>query len=80
MALLSEEGAVHVRRGDGAVVTQTVANHRIGPRTRFTETLRRAGRKPSREVRAMETAGARRAEAEALGPPPPALGCIARNR
>lgn len=67
VALLSEEGAVHVRRGAGAVVTQTVADYPIGPRTRFTENLRRAGLEPSRQFLAMETAGARRAEAEALG-------------
>lgn len=66
-ALLAEEGLVHVRRGAGATVTQRVADYPIGARTRFTENLRRAGREPARAFLSMETAGARRAEAEALG-------------
>ncbi len=67
MALLAEEGAIHVRRGAGATVVQRVLDYPIGARPRFGASLRAAGHEPSRRFLVRETAGARREEAEALG-------------
>jgi len=67
VAARREDGLLHVRRGAGATVTQLLGDYPIGPRTRFTESLAAAGRRPGREMLSGATVGASREEAEALG-------------
>ncbi|MEO1689276.1 MAG: phosphonate metabolism transcriptional regulator PhnF, partial [Pseudomonadota bacterium] len=69
MAELREQGLLHVRRGAGATVTQVMTDYPIGARTRFSESLAAAGRRPGRDLLRGETVGASRDEAEALGLP-----------
>jgi GntR family phosphonate transport system transcriptional regulator len=66
MAQLREAGAIHVRRGAGAVVTEGRIDYRLGPRTRFSANLTAAGRIPGRRLLRLETIAASRAEALAL--------------
>lgn len=67
IASMRDAGLVHVRRGAGATVTHATTDYPIGRRTRFSENLLAAGRRPGREVLRGETVGASPQEAEALG-------------
>ena len=67
LAGLGEEGRVRTRRGAGAFVASVPTDYPIGKRTRFTENLRRAGRRPGREVGGFALRAATQAEAELLG-------------
>lgn len=66
---LVAEGLVRTRRGAGAFVTATPTDYPIGRRVRFTETLRRAGRSPGRQVMGLEERAATAEEAEVLQVP-----------
>ncbi|MEL7098846.1 MAG: phosphonate metabolism transcriptional regulator PhnF [Pseudomonadota bacterium] len=50
LSALVDDGLVRTRRGAGAFVAAVPTDYPIGKRTRFTENLRRAGRRPEREV------------------------------
>ncbi|MDF2232041.1 phosphonate metabolism transcriptional regulator PhnF [Albimonas sp. CAU 1670] len=65
-AALAEAGLVHVRRGAGATVTHATTDYPISRRTRFSENLRNAGRRPERRILALDVQAASRPEAEAL--------------
>ena len=66
-AALAEASLVHGRRGAWATVPHATTDYPISRRVRFSENLRAAGREPSRRILSLETQGAGRLEAEALG-------------
>ncbi len=70
LAALREEGAIHVRQGAGATVTETPVQYRLGQRTRFRHNLAAAGRSGGHRFLRIETLPAEPHEAEALGLPP----------
>lgn len=67
LADLRDVGAIYVRRGAGAYVTEARIDYPLGARTRFAANLGRAGRSTSREILRLETLWAEPAQAEALG-------------
>lgn len=66
LALLVEQGLVRTRRGSGAFVTARPTDYPIGPRVRFSENLRRAGRLPGRSMLTQDIRAATEGEAEVL--------------
>ncbi|MEM7500237.1 MAG: phosphonate metabolism transcriptional regulator PhnF [Pseudomonadota bacterium] len=74
LADLAEAGLIHVRRGAGATVLAATSaapglDYTLGPRTRFSENLRAAGRLPGHRMLRLEALRADAAEAEALDIP-----------
>ncbi|WP_299142903.1 phosphonate metabolism transcriptional regulator PhnF [uncultured Tateyamaria sp.] len=67
LSALVTDGTVHTRRGAGAFVAQTPTDYPIGKRVRFHQNVAAAGRRPTKDVRAIETRQSNAAEAEALG-------------
>ncbi len=67
MEELSRRGLVRVEQGRGSFVTEDVIDYTIGPRTRFSEVIRRQNREPAGIVLRVEEAAADRAAADALG-------------
>jgi GntR family phosphonate transport system transcriptional regulator len=70
LADLVEAGLVRTRRGAGAFVAFRPADYPIGPKARFHQNLRAAGRMPDRRILSVETRLAAPEEAAALGLPP----------
>ncbi|MGR3490478.1 MAG: phosphonate metabolism transcriptional regulator PhnF [Shimia sp.] len=81
ISALVEEGLIRTRRGAGAFVAACPTDYPIGKRTRFTENLRRAGRAPSRETRALGVRAATEVEASllAIAPGDPVLATHGRS-
>ncbi|MBY4893511.1 phosphonate metabolism transcriptional regulator PhnF [Rhodobacteraceae bacterium N5(2021)] len=67
IADMAEQNIVHSRRGAGVFVRHVPTPYRIGRRTRFRQNLSEAGRVPERRVLSLETRGANKQEAGALG-------------
>lgn len=67
MEELSRRGLVRVEQGRGSFVTEDVIDYTIGPRTRFSEVIRRQNREPAGTILRVEEVPADRAAAEALG-------------
>lgn len=63
---LRMEGAIHVRRGSGAFVTQGRIDYPIGTRTRMSRNLAEIGRTPGRKVLRVESLPASPREAQNL--------------
>lgn len=63
---LAEAGTIFTRRGAGAFVAHRPTEYPLGPRVRFHQNLRAAGRLPATRVLALETRSADATEAEAL--------------
>lgn len=80
LAALVADGLVRTRRGSGAFVAAVPTDYPIGPRVRFSENLRRAGRLPGREVLLQERRAATAGEAEALAIAPGALVLCSHGR
>jgi GntR family phosphonate transport system transcriptional regulator len=70
LADLADTGLIRTRRGAGAFVAQRPADYPIGPKVRFHQNLRAAGRIPDRRILSVETRLAAPDEAAALGLPP----------
>jgi GntR family phosphonate transport system transcriptional regulator len=70
LADLVEGGLIRTRRGAGAFAAQRPADYPIGPKVRFHQNLRAAGRIPDRRILSVETRLAAPDEAAALGLPP----------
>ena len=66
LAALSTQGLVRPRRGAGVFVTATPTDYPIGPRVRFHQNLRAAGRSPAKRLLALDTRAASSAERSAL--------------
>ena len=66
LARLAREGLVATRRGAGTFVLAPPADYPIGPRVRFSENIRAAGRTPSRAGLTMTTRAADADEGAAL--------------
>ncbi len=73
LAALSNEGAIYVRQGSGAYVSQTMVNYPLNAKTRFSQNLLGAGLNSHREILRLETIAASRVEAQALHLPEGAL-------
>jgi GntR family phosphonate transport system transcriptional regulator len=67
MEELSRGGLVRVEQGRGAFVTEDVLDYTVGPRTRFSEWIRRHNKEPSGRVLRLEEIAAERAVASGLG-------------
>jgi GntR family phosphonate transport system transcriptional regulator len=70
LARLARAGLVRPRRGAGTYVLAPPTDYPLGPRVRFTEAIRAAGRIPSRAGTVVTTRAADAAEAQALDLPP----------
>lgn len=66
LADLSASGLIHVRRGAGATVTADRMDYPVGRRTRFSENVTAAGRRPGHRMLRLETLPADAEEAAAL--------------
>jgi len=55
LAMLQDEGHIHVRQGAGAFVNQSKIDYRLGAKTRFSQNLAGTGLKTGREVLRLET-------------------------
>ncbi len=66
MSALVDEGLVHTRRGAGAFVKATPTEYPLGKRMRYHQSLRAAGRLPSKKVISIETRPSTAEEAERL--------------
>ncbi len=67
MEELSRRGLVRVEQGRGSFVAEDVIDYTIGPRTRFSEVIRKQNREPAGIVLRVEEVAADRAAADALG-------------
>ncbi|SNT19647.1 phosphonate metabolism transcriptional regulator PhnF [Antarctobacter heliothermus] len=63
---MAERGLVHTRRGAGVFVAAKPTDYALGPRVRFNQNLRAAGRVPGRKILMSETRLADPGEARAL--------------
>ncbi len=63
---MADQQLVLSRRGAGVFVHQPPTDYPIGPRVRFHQNIRAAGRLPAREILTLETRAADAEEAEAL--------------
>ena len=66
LAEMAEQGQLYARRGAGVFVAQNPTVYPIGNRVRFHESLRAAGRKPTKVILSLETRIAREDERAAL--------------
>ena len=66
---LSRVGLVRVEQGRGSFVAEDVLDYTVGPRTRFSEWIRRHNKEPSGRVLALETVPAEFSVATGLGIP-----------
>ncbi len=64
---LSRSGLVRIEQGRGSFVAEDVLDYVVGPRTRFSEWIRRHNREPSGRVVALQEVPATPAVAAALG-------------
>jgi GntR family phosphonate transport system transcriptional regulator len=55
LAVLQEDGLIHVRQGAGAFVSHTMVDYRLSSRTRFSQNLTGTGLKSRREILRLET-------------------------
>lgn len=69
LSALVDAGLIHTRRGAGAFVTQSPTEYPIGKRTRYSQSVRAAGKNPARLALSHATRRANAEEAEALGLP-----------
>ncbi len=67
MEELEGRGLVRVEQGRGSFVTEDVLDYRLGPRTRFSENIRRQNREPAGRLLRVAEVPAEAALAEALG-------------
>jgi GntR family phosphonate transport system transcriptional regulator len=67
MEELSRGGLITTEHGRGSFVAENVMDYLVGPRTRFSEWVRRHNREPSGRVLDLRDAAAERAVAEGLG-------------
>lgn len=67
MEELSRAGLLHVEQGRGAFVAEDVLDYVVGPRTRFSEWIRRHNKEPSGHILALEELAADSAIAGGLG-------------
>ncbi|MBT9382353.1 phosphonate metabolism transcriptional regulator PhnF [Pseudooceanicola sp. CBS1P-1] len=70
LAVLSEQGMIHARRGAGVFVALSPTDYPLGRRVRFHQNIRAAGRLPARQLLLTDTRKADAAEARHLGLPP----------
>jgi len=63
---LESRGLIRVEQGRGAFVAEDVLDYPLGPRTRFSETIRRQNREPQGRILRIEELEAEGAMAEAL--------------
>lgn len=63
---MADRGLIHTRRGAGAFVAAKPTDYALGPRVRFNQNLRAAGRVPGRQILMSETRLADPGEAHAL--------------
>lgn len=75
LSKLVEENLVRTRRGAGAFVAAKPTDYAIGQRVRFHENLLAAGRRPQKQVLAIECRAASQGEAQALAIPQGAPVC-----
>lgn len=80
LGVLAERGLVRAAQGRGTFVEARPIPYAIGPRTRFSENIARAGREAWGELIAAETVRADAATAEALGLAPGAAVLELRTR
>jgi GntR family phosphonate transport system transcriptional regulator len=66
MEELQTRGLVRIEQGRGSFVAEDVLDYRLGPRTRFSEVIRRQNREPQGRMLRIEETGAEAAVAEAL--------------
>lgn len=64
---LEARGLIRVEQGRGAFVAEDVVDYRLGPRTRFSEVLRRQNREPAGRILRISEIPAETQLAEALG-------------
>jgi GntR family transcriptional regulator, phosphonate transport system regulatory protein len=64
---LEARGLIRVEQGRGAFVAEDVVDYRLGPRTRFSELIRRQNREPAGRVLRIADVAAETQIAEALG-------------
>ena len=67
MEELEARGLVRIEQGRGSFVAEDVLDYRLGPRTRFSENIRRQNRAPEGKLLRVEEIPADAAIAEALG-------------
>ena len=67
---LAAAGLIRIAQGRGSFVCEDVLDYAIGPRTRFSEWIRRHNKEPSGQVLRLETLPAEAAVARDLGLPP----------
>ncbi len=67
MEELSRAGLLHVEQGRGAFVAEDVLDYAVGPRTRFSEWIRRHNKEPSGQILKLEERAADTAIAAGLG-------------
>lgn len=66
ISALADEGLIYTRRGSGVFVQTTPTDYPIGPRVRYHQNLKAAGRTPAKTVLSRETRPANAAERAAL--------------
>src|SRR3954468_12172996 len=66
MEELQSRGLVRIEQGRGSFVAEDVLDYPLGPRTRFSETIRRQNREPQGRILRLEEIDAEGAVAEAL--------------
>lgn len=66
LSALIDEGLVYTRRGSGVFVKTTPTDYPIGPRVRFHQNLKAAGRTPAKTILSKETRRANAGERVAL--------------
>src|SRR5918997_781182 len=64
---LQSRGLVRIEQGRGSFVAEDVLDYPLGPRTRFSETIRRQNREPRGRILRLAEVAAEPAVAEALG-------------
>jgi GntR family phosphonate transport system transcriptional regulator len=64
---LEARGLIRVEQGRGAFVAEDVVDYRLGPRTRFSEVIRRQNREPAGRILRLSEIPAETQLAEALG-------------
>lgn len=64
---LEARGLIRVEQGRGAFVAEDVVDYRLGPRTRFSELIRRENREPAGRILTVSEIAAETQLAEALG-------------
>jgi len=67
MEELEARGVVRIEQGRGSFVAEDVLDYRLGPRTRFSENLRRQNREPAGRILRVAEVPADASVAEALG-------------